>query len=190
MEVPLSDVAATLEIGDDRLTMVVLTLAGELGGTMVLTFDEENGRNLAAALLNRQAGSGDWSELEQSALNETGNILFRADFLNRDGLLRHGQTGTLLLHRTLEGAIVIPQRSTFEVLDKQYVYVVDESGTAHQRLITVAHEMDDVFVVASGLEVTDKIVLDGVRQVRNGEPVECEFQDPKLVLKNLKHRAE
>jgi chemotaxis protein CheC len=75
VEVPLSEVAATLEIGDERLTMVVLTLAGELGGTMVLTFDEENGRNLAAALLRRQAGTGDWTELEQSALNETGNIL-------------------------------------------------------------------------------------------------------------------
>jgi chemotaxis protein CheC len=75
VEVPLAEAASTLEIGDERLTMVVLTLAGELGGTMVLTFDEENGRNLAAALLRRQAGAGEWSELEQSALNETGNIL-------------------------------------------------------------------------------------------------------------------
>jgi chemotaxis protein CheC len=75
VEVPLSDVAATLQIGDERLTMVVLTLSGELGGTMVLTFDDENGRNLAAALLNRPAGTGEWNQLEQSALNETGNIL-------------------------------------------------------------------------------------------------------------------
>lgn len=75
-ELPLDEVAATLEIGDDRLTMVVLTLGGELGGTMVLTFDELNGRQLAATLLNRPvAESDEWTPLEQSALNETGNIL-------------------------------------------------------------------------------------------------------------------
>ena len=43
---------------------------------MVLMFDERNGRQLAAALLGREAGTEpQWSELEQSALMETGNIL-------------------------------------------------------------------------------------------------------------------
>ncbi len=46
--------------------------------------------------------------------NETGNIPFRADFPNPDRLLRHGQTGNILIHRTLHNAIVIPQRATFE----------------------------------------------------------------------------
>jgi len=128
--------------------------------------------------------------LESTFDNETGNLLLRADFPNPDGLLRHGQTGTLLLQRTLPDAIVIPQRSTFEVLDKQFVYVVDKDGIAHQRAITVAHETDDVFVVASGLAATDTIVLDGVRQVREGAHVDVQLQDPKQVLKNLKHRAE
>lgn len=128
--------------------------------------------------------------VESTFDNETGNILFRADFPNPEGLLRHGQTGTLLLHRTLPKSMVIPQRSTFEILDKLYVYVLDEDGVAHQRWITVAHEMDDVFVVAGGLEAGETIVLDGVRQVRDGEHAEFEFRDPKEVLKNLKHRAE
>lgn len=128
--------------------------------------------------------------VESNFDNETGNIQFRADFPNPDGLLRHGQTGTLQLNRTLTDALVIPQRATFEILDKQYVYVVGEDGVAHQRPITVAHEKDDVFVVASGLVATDRIVLDGVRQVRDGEHLECEFLEPKEVLKQLKHRAE
>ena len=49
---------------------------------------------------------------------------------------------------------------------------LDEDGVAHQRWITVAHEMDDVFVVAGGLEAGETIVLDGVRQVRDGEHAE------------------
>ncbi|MEZ6036234.1 MAG: efflux RND transporter periplasmic adaptor subunit [Planctomycetota bacterium] len=128
--------------------------------------------------------------VESTFDNETGNILFRADFPNPNGMLRHGQTGTLLVHRTLADAVIIPQRATFEILDKLFVYVLDEEGHAHQRWITVAHEMDDIFVVESGLQSTDKIVLDGVRQIHEGDHVECEFRDPKVVLKNLKHRAE
>lgn len=128
--------------------------------------------------------------IESTFDHETGNILFRADFPNPDRLLRHGQTGTLLLHRKLAGAVVIPQRATFEILDKQYVYVVGDDGVVHQRLITVAHEKDDVFVVGSGLEVGERIVLDGVRQVHDGARVESEFEDPEEVLKRLKHRAE
>src|SRR5262249_9067333 len=57
--------------------------------------------------------------------NENGNIPFRADFPNTGPrLLRHGMTGTVLIHRPLKNVIVIPQRATFEILDKQYVYVV------------------------------------------------------------------
>ncbi|HTN75384.1 MAG TPA: chemotaxis protein [Pirellulaceae bacterium] len=75
-ELPLEEVCPTLEIGDDRLTVIALTLGGELGGTMLLTFDEQNGRQLAATLLGRAAQvDGEWSDLERSALNETGNIL-------------------------------------------------------------------------------------------------------------------
>ena len=53
-----------------------------------------------------------------------------------NGLLRHGQTGTVLIHRVLKDAVVIPQRATFEILDKRYVYVVDEDNVVHQREIT------------------------------------------------------
>lgn len=134
--------------------------------------------------------AGDTITVESDFDNETGNILFRADFPNPTGLLRHGQTGTLWIHRTVNDALVIPQRSTFEILDKLYVYVVGDDGVVHQREITVAHEMDDVFVVQSGLDVDEKIVLEGVRQVHDGEHVQAQFRKPEEVLSNLKHHAE
>ena len=75
-EIPLEDVSVELDIGDDLLTMVVLTLDGELGGNMILVFDEPSGRQLAASLLGRQVETdSEWSDLEKSALTETGNIL-------------------------------------------------------------------------------------------------------------------
>lgn len=75
-EVPLEEVCAEYDFGSDLLTMIVLSLQGELGGDMILTFDEDNGRHLAATLLHRAKNeSPEWSALEKSALMETGNIL-------------------------------------------------------------------------------------------------------------------
>jgi len=122
--------------------------------------------------------------------NETGNIAFRADFPNPDGVLRHGQTGTILIHRTLKNALVIPQRATFELLDKRYVWVVGEDDMAHQKEITIRRELEDVFVIESGLEANDKIVFEGVREVHEDEKVEYEFRKPEEVLKNQKFHAE
>lgn len=75
-EIPLESACAELLGGEDMLTMVVLSLEGEIGGQMILTFDEVNGRQLVASLLGQTVQEGTpWSELEQSALAETGNIL-------------------------------------------------------------------------------------------------------------------
>jgi membrane fusion protein, multidrug efflux system len=128
--------------------------------------------------------------IEAQFNNQTGNIPFRADFENPLGLLRHGQTGTILIHRTLKNALVIPQRGTFEILDKRYVWVVGEDDVAHQRLITIKHELDDIFVINSGLDVRDKIVLEGVRQVEEGKKLDYEFRKPEEALKNQKFHAE
>jgi membrane fusion protein (multidrug efflux system) len=114
----------------------------------------------------------------------------RADFQNPSGLLRHGQTGNVLINRTLKNALVIPQRATFEILDKRYVYVVDEDHVVHQRAIVIQNELDDIFVIKSGLDVNDKIVLEGVRQVHDGEKSEYEFREPEVALANQKNHAE
>jgi len=134
--------------------------------------------------------SGKIGAIEAQFNNETGNIPFRADFKNPDGLLRHGQTGTILIHRILHDAIVIPQRAVYEILDRRYVYVVDKDDVVHQREIAVQHTMDDIFVINKGLDGNDRIVLEGVRQVRDGEKVEYELSKPEVVLADQKKHAE
>lgn len=134
--------------------------------------------------------AGKIGAIEADFNNETGNIAFRADFPNPEGLLRHGQTGNVLIHRLLQNAIVIPQRATFEILAKRYVFVVDESNVIHQREISIHSESDDIFVVERGLSVGERIILEGIRQVRDGDKVEFEQLDPHEVLGNLKNKAE
>ena len=134
--------------------------------------------------------SGKIGAIEAKFNNQTGNILFRADFPNPDGLLRHGQTGDVLIHRVLHDAIVIPLQATREILDKLYIYVVGEDHVVHQRQITLQYELEDILVLKSGLDVNDKIVLEGVRQVRDGQTVETEFRPPEVALANQKYHAE
>jgi len=129
--------------------------------------------------------------IESEFNRETGNIEFRADFPNPEGLLRHGQTGTLLINQRLSGALVIPQLATFEVLDRRYVFVVDEKGIAHQREINVARELEDIYVLSGGLKASEKFVFEGVRQVRDGEHVErTVMRAANETVKNLKFKAE
>ena len=128
--------------------------------------------------------------IEADFNNETGNIPFRADFPNPNRLLRHGQTGTVLISRVEKNAVVIPQRATFEVLAKRYVYVIDGDNIAHQREITYENELEDIFLISSGLAVDEKIVLEGIRQIRDGDKVEYEDRKPEDVAANLKYHAE
>jgi membrane fusion protein, multidrug efflux system len=151
---------------------------------------EEQTIELMLANGNKFHYPGKIGAIEANFNNETGNIPFRADFPNPNGLLRHGQTGNVLIHRTLKNALVIPQRATFEILDKQFVFAVDKEGVVHQREITIQNELDDIFVIKKGLAANEKIVLDGIQQVRDGEKVDGEFHRPEEVLANQKHYAE
>lgn len=135
--------------------------------------------------------AGDTVTIEGKFNNETGNIAFRADFPNPHRLLRHGQTGTMRIHRAVKDTLVIPQRATFEILDKRYVYVLDKDNVAHQRPITIQHELEDVFVIGSGLDLNDRIILEGVQHVHDGHKVDdVEFEKPDEALSHQKHHAE
>jgi len=153
---------------------------------------DQQDRKIELVLANgsRFEQSGKIGAIEAKFNNETGNIPFRADFPNPKGLLRHGQTGTVLIHQTLNNAVVIPQRATFEILDKRYVYVVGKDDVVRQREIVTQNEMDDIFVIKKGLGVDDRIVYEGGRQVRDGDKVEFEVRKPEEILANQKHHAE
>ncbi len=123
--------------------------------------------------------------IEADFNNETGNIAFRATFPNPKGLLRHGETGNILAIAPIRNALIIPQKATFEILEKKYVFVIDKDNVAHQREITIAAEMPDLYIIKSGLAENDKILLEGIRKVTDGEKIEFEYEDPKSVISHL-----
>jgi len=154
--------------------------------------DKQEHLHIELKLANHQIfpQKGKIATIEADFNNVTGNIAFRADFPNPDNLLRNGQTGTILIHRDLKNVIVIPQRSKFDILARPYVYVVDADNVVHQRDIVIETSLDDIFVIKEGLEEGDKIILEGIRQVREGDKIEYEFKAPEEVLANLKYPAQ
>ena len=123
--------------------------------------------------------------------NETGNIQFRATFPNNDKILRHGQTGSIILKNKVKNAILIPQKATFEVLDKRYVFIVDKNNTIKQKEISVSSdEIPHLFIVTKGLTSNDKILLEGMRKVHDGDKIKVKYQEPNKVYNNLELFAE
>ena len=122
--------------------------------------------------------------------NETGNIPFRATFSNPDGLLRHGETGNIEMDVPLKNALIIPQKATYEVLDKKYVFVVDKDNRVKSREITIGTDMEDLYIVSGGLAATDKILLEGIRKVKENDKISYDYKQPKTVISELKLHAE
>ena len=102
----------------------------------------------------------------------TGSVQMRATFDNAQHILRSGGTGSILIPTHASDAIMVPQSATFDVQDKKYVYVVNADKTVATREITVLPQNNgQTYVVASGLRVGERIVVDGVNQSKNGQKI-------------------
>lgn len=128
--------------------------------------------------------------IEADFNNETGNIAFRATFPNPDGLLRHGETGSIQMAVPLKNAVIIPQKATFEILEKKYVFVVNEKNVVNSREITIGAEMPDLYVVSEGVSENEKILLEGLKKVRDNDEIVYDYQEPRAVISHLELYAE
>jgi membrane fusion protein (multidrug efflux system) len=133
---------------------------------------------------------GDVETIESEFNNETGNIAFRARFPNPDKLLKNGETGKVQMTVPLRNALVIPQKATYEIQDKVYVFIIDKNSIVRSRNITITGEMPDLYVVSGGISENDKILLEGVQKVKEGDKISIEFVSPKEVISNLRLKAE
>jgi membrane fusion protein (multidrug efflux system) len=153
---------------------------------------DSKGRTVKLQMANKDLYdfTGKITAIEADFDSQTGNIPFRATFPNPKRLLRHGETGNILMETRLEKVLIIPQKATFDVLDKKFVYVVDENDEIHSREIEISTELPHLFVVSKGLAEEDKILLEGLRKVKNGDKITHDNIPPAKVLANLDLYAE
>lgn len=101
----------------------------------------------------------------------TGSIQYKVAFPNPDRLIKHGTSGKLIISENQPNAILIPQKSTFSIQDKTYVFTVDKNNKVKMTNITIASTLRDSYLVESGLKNGDLIVYEGTQSLKDGDVV-------------------
>ncbi len=115
--------------------------------------------------------TGNIETTETEFNKETGNIAFRAKFPNPEKLLKEGGTGKILVKKLYKNAIIIPQKSTFEVQGNIYVYLVDKNSTVYSKKINPINRLSNYFVLDKDLTKEDKIIFEGIQSIKAGDKV-------------------
>lgn len=116
----------------------------------------------------------------------TGTVGFRAVFPNPNRILSNGNSGNILIPKTYEDIAVVPEASTFEQQGKVHVYVVQGDTVAISKVIEVRERVNNLIVVASGVEPGEKIIARGVGSLRNGTPVQPQLVSFDSIANSIK----
>ena len=102
----------------------------------------------------------------------TGAVQMRATFANPERVLRSGGTGSILVPVKSEGCILVPQKATFDIQNKKFVYVVGADNKVSSREIEVLLQNDGQnYIVVGGLKAGETIVVEGVNQLKAGNVI-------------------
>lgn len=115
----------------------------------------------------------------------TGNISFRASFKNPESILKNGSSAKVVLRREVKNAVLIPQKCTFELQDRNYVYVVDSKNVVHLRNFEPKYRISNFYIVDSGLSSNDSVIYEGIQQLKEGDKVTAEVIPFSQVTKLL-----
>ena len=101
----------------------------------------------------------------------TGSIQYKVAFKNPNNLIKHGTSGKLVISEEEKNTLIIPQKSTFSIQDKTYVFVVDKSNKVSMKSIEIAATLTDSYLVKSGVNPGDVIVFEGTQSLRDGDVI-------------------
>ena len=102
----------------------------------------------------------------------TGSVSMRAIFPNTKNILRSGGTANIIFPYDMQNVILIPQYATQEIQDKKFVYVLQSDSTLKHTEIQVSNLSDGKnYIVTSGLNAGDQIVVEGVQILTDGQKI-------------------
>ncbi|MNL63304.1 hypothetical protein D3C87_1874300 [compost metagenome] len=70
-------------------------------------------------------------------------------------------------------------------MDKKYVYVIDKDNTVKSREVVIMAELPHLFVIKEGLSIHDRILLEGLRLVKENDKIDIKLVQPESVLSHL-----
>lgn len=102
----------------------------------------------------------------------TGTIQVRLEFPNPGNLLRPGQYARIrAVTEVRKSALLIPQQAVSELQGVYQVGVVGADHKATVKAVKLGPLYGDMWVVESGLEAGDSVIVDGLQRVRTGMTV-------------------
>lgn len=110
----------------------------------------------------------------------TGTVSLRAVFNNPNQLLTNGNSGKIQIPTVYENAIVVPQQATYEQQGNIMLFKLGEDNKITASIVKVKATVGNLYVIASGLSLKDKIIVSGVGKLRNGmaiSPKETSFEE-------------
>lgn len=116
---------------------------------------------------------------------ETGNIAFRARFANPNKLLKHGASGKIRIKKAFKHALVIPQKATFEIQDRVFVYVVDKNKRLKVRQIHIESRIPHLYIISKGLAPKEHFIFEGIQTASEGLEIKPEKKSMKKIMQDL-----
>ena len=96
----------------------------------------------------------------------TGSVQLKAHFPNPDHLLKSGGSGSIVIPRKADEAIVIPQSVVMEVQNKKFIYLLKDSNRVAYTEIKVDPQNDgNNYIVTEGLKPGDRYVTNGITKL-------------------------
>lgn len=105
----------------------------------------------------------------------TGSIAVRAKFPNPDHILKHQATGKIKLTTKSNSVLLVPQKSSFEIQDKNFVYVLGKDNKVKMRSFQILGRYEQYFIVSAGLSSGEKIVFEGILNIKDGMKISPEY---------------
>ncbi len=139
---------------------------------------EKAGDNAATVKLVLEDGSA-YAEEGKLAFSEvtvdesTGSVTMRAAFPNPHNELLPGMFVHASFPQGIEQqGILVPQEAILhDTKGKPYVLVVSQDNTVVQTSVTTGQMIKETWLVRSGLQAGDRVIVSGLQQVRNGSKV-------------------
>jgi membrane fusion protein (multidrug efflux system) len=102
----------------------------------------------------------------------TGTMRIAGVFPNPLHLLRPGQyVRVRAVVRVAHGALLVPQRAVSELQGGYQVAVVGADNRVHVRNVQVGSRVGSLWIIAQGLQASDRVVTEGVQKVKEGTTV-------------------
>jgi membrane fusion protein, multidrug efflux system len=110
---------------------------------------------------------------------QTGTIKTRLVFPNDKNVLKAGMSTTVrVLNNASAQSVIIPYKAITEQLGEFFTYVVGDSNKVSQRKIVLGKQIGTNIIVKNGLKAGEKIVVQGVQNLREGAVITTEPPKP------------